>query len=169
MARRHIDAAQRIETANGKRQLRRRAMRGENVRPDPVAGEDLRRKERKFLREIAAVVSEDHPARFVLTGCKDIIGDSLRSASHSQPVHPVRAGASDAAKACCPEFDLRVKALLDLILVILNGSQFFSHRIILRELRHPFIISVFVIHKLLLPSNNCTIHPCFSAFTVCIA
>ena len=119
-----------------------------NINLDTVSGADAG----SFLRENVGldtgVVADGDRAVFIMF--LDIVGNALGRLADDIDVHPVGAGADNAAQTRGTESQFPVKTVVDLLVLALNGFQFGDQVGVLGRFLHPHGI-FFVYHDVHIP------------------
>ena len=112
------DAAKRTHCI---RQFRRRTQRFEDISLNSIGCQAQSRLICKFRRHPAGIVCDCH-ALLLPVLADNIIRKTLGRLSHRINIHTIRSCTDDSPKAGCPEFQILIKTLLDLVIIIGNAS-----------------------------------------------
>ena len=153
-----VDAGDGVIFPHGEGKLRRGAQGCENPHRDAVARHDGSRLPGKFLRVVAAVVTDAHaPGRGGRAFFQNHLGEGLGGVTDHMDVHIVQSRTHGAPKTGGAEFQGAEKAAFDLLFIACDGAQLFPLRRAEGRAFQPLLIGLPVGHYpylLLLPARR---------------
>ena len=114
VASRNHDSSSRAELSHCKRQLWRRSRAIKYKNPNAISRQNFRRRPRKIPRRISHIVSDRHTQIKIFRIFRQIIRQSLRALSDSNPVQAVRASTDFSAPTSRAEFQHLKKTIFQL-------------------------------------------------------
>ena len=145
MARRNHNSGNAAEFTHGKGKLWRRTQAVKHIRLDAVCVQAERRLIRKFSGHDSGIVG-DRNALLLSVLRENVVRQSLCRLTHGINVHAVRSRSDHAAQSAGSKLQLTVKTILDLRLIVLNGSKLCLCILIKIRVCAPLFVSLHVTH-----------------------
>lgn len=166
MARRDHYACNTAKVPNRKGKLRHGMQRFIKIRLDSVLRKHKRRLACERIAHPPGIVRDGDTARRPIRKRADVFCKAFRSTPNHMHVHAVRTCADDAAQARSAEFQLRIKAFLNLLFIACKSQQLSPQRRVKPFLSQPLPVYRFrLLHTHLFPSEKLFLflrHHCIS-------
>ncbi len=145
-----VDACDAVQLTHRIGKLRCGAQRFKHIRPDAVGRQTKCCLVCKFRRHSSGIKSDGHAA-LLSVHCADVVRQSLGRLAYGINVHAVRSCTDHAPQSCGSEFQICVKTLADLVIIIGNGAKLLLRRLIKIRVLKPVVVCLSVVHWYYLP------------------